>query len=106
MRISQTFRLEPSGFFKTMVLAGLLLQLSSTALAESNQPLVDDKYSLKADREAMEALRKNIPAEKKAANDEKAFMDEMMSDLSKSPMDVVVVFHLFFLKSAMPLVRI
>ncbi|MFM6930293.1 MAG: hypothetical protein ACKOX6_17635 [Bdellovibrio sp.] len=87
MILSQTFKQGSSGFIKTMVLVSMLI--SSAAMAQgTHKPLVDDKYSLKADREAMEALRKNIPAEKKAANDEKAFMDEMLSDLSQSPMEV------------------
>lgn len=50
--------------------------------------LVDDKYSLKADLEALAELRKNIPPEKRKENDEKAFMDQMMDDLSKSPSEI------------------
>lgn len=51
-------------------------------------PLVDESYSLKADREALEELRQNIPGEVKRENDEKAFMDGLMSDLSRSPSEV------------------
>ncbi|WP_415062185.1 hypothetical protein [Bdellovibrio sp.] len=65
---------------------------SATSFAEEAKPagttLVDEKYSLKADREALEALRKQIPPEVKKENDEKAFMDQMMSDLSRSPSEV------------------
>lgn len=89
MRVTCAHKLGLSGFFRTLVLIGFLFQVASPAFAEEKSaPLVDDKYSLKADRAAMEKLRENIPAEKRAENDEKAFMDQMMSDLSKSPSDV------------------
>ncbi|WP_413558666.1 hypothetical protein [Bdellovibrio sp. HCB209] len=71
-------------------MAGALLQFAGLASAEAQQsaPIVDDKYSLKADREAMDKLRENIPAEKRAENDEKAFMDQMMTDITKNPSEV------------------
>lgn len=50
--------------------------------------LVEDKYSLKADLEAFAEVRKNIPEDKRKENDERAFMDQMMSDLSKSPSEI------------------
>ncbi len=73
--------------WKSVVLSCVILvALSVVIVARAEEPpLVDDKYSLKADREAMEALRKDIPAERQKLNDEKAFMDEMMTDLSKHP---------------------
>lgn len=58
------------------------------ASAQDSRPLVDEKYSLEADREAFEELRKDIPAKVRKENDEKAFMDQMMSDLSKPPTEV------------------
>ena len=57
-------------------------------LADDTTTLVDEKYSLKADRDAFEALRKNIPVQRQNENDEKAFMDQMMTDLTKSPAEV------------------
>ncbi len=96
MRLAREKQAAMSSSFKTLVLmsfiifaAGALdILVVDTAHAKDETPLVDDKYSLKADREALEALRKNIPAEVKKDNDEKAFMDDMMSDLSKNPSDV------------------
>lgn len=74
-----------------LALGAFLVQgmCSATSFAEeAGATLVDEKYSLKADREALEALRKQIPPEVKKENDEKAFMDQMMSDLSRSPSEV------------------
>ncbi len=77
-----------------LALGALFLQMtwSMVSLAEEDKSeattLVDEKYSLKADREALEALRKQIPPEVKKENDEKAFMDQMMADLSRSPSEV------------------
>lgn len=56
--------------------------------SESNPVLVDEKYSLKKDREAFEQLRKEIPANVRAENDEKALMDNLMSDLNVPPSEV------------------
>lgn len=67
----------------------VLTNLVATAYAaDEDTTLVDSKYSLKADREALEALRKNIPVQRQNENDEKAFMDQMMTDLTKSPAEV------------------
>ena len=50
----------------------VLTNLVGTAhAADEDTTLVDGKYSLKADREALEALRKNIPVERQNQNDEK-----------------------------------
>lgn len=62
--------------------------MEGSTSASSDSSLMDDKYSLKADLNAFEELRKNIPPEKRKENDEKAFMDQMMSDLTKSPAEV------------------
>jgi hypothetical protein len=55
---------------------------------ESQRPLVDDKYSLQADRQAMESLRSQVPADKKRENDELALVLGMMSEVKKKPMDI------------------
>lgn len=72
--------------------AGLILVVSPQAWTkegpDNEQVLVDEKYSLKADREALKALRKDIPQERKVENDEKAFMDQMMMDLTKRPGEI------------------
>lgn len=74
--------------FLTLVV--LLSAIESRAQNEGPEStsLVDENYSLKADREAFEELRKNIPANVKKENDEKAFMDGLVSDLSRSPSEV------------------
>lgn len=77
----------------TLLFCVLVVMLSFLeARAEAEGPgggaLVDENYSLKADREALEALRKNIPEEVRKENDEKAFMDGLVSDLSRSPSEV------------------
>src|SRR5437868_4501401 len=53
-----------------------------------NTPLVDEKYSLTADRKELDELRKNIPEAKKKENDELAFMAEFFADPAKNPSDI------------------
>lgn len=53
-----------------------------------NAPLVDDKYTLTADRQQLEELRKSIPEEKKKENDELAFMSQLFADDKKSPSQI------------------
>lgn len=53
-----------------------------------NPPAVDPKYSLAADRQAVEDLRQNIPAQRKAENDEEALMLQLFSDVKRNPMDI------------------
>lgn len=55
-------------------------------------PLVDPKYSLAADRQRFDELRKNIPAEKKAANDDQALILQLTSDVKRNPSEVRGVF--------------
>lgn len=89
MSLSNENSVGASGFVRTFVLIVLAVcSLRARAEDYSGGGLVDDKYSLKEDREAMDALRKNIPANVKKENDEKAFMDNMMTDLSVPPSDV------------------
>lgn len=65
----------------TLVVLGSVNSYAQTSL-------VDENYSLKADREAFEELRKNIPEGQKKENDEKAFMDQLVSDLTRPPAEV------------------
>lgn len=97
MSLSRLFAVTVSSFQETnrqksgncLIVLLLTLIFLSASFATAEEPtLVDEKYSLKADREAFEALRKDIPPERQKENDEKAFMDQMMSDLSKNPSDV------------------
>jgi len=82
-----------------ILLSGLLTLLtacSSSQQAPDNvyrtnqdgRPLVDDKYSLQADRKALDELRAEIPGEVKRENDELALVLGMMSETKKSPSDI------------------
>lgn len=87
---SQNTRRQKSGTLGLCIamMASTLVIGCATGKSGQDGPLVDEKYSLKQDREALANLRKEIPEEVRRDNDEKAFMAEMMSDLSRSPMDV------------------
>lgn len=61
-------------------------QGSSATNAEKS--LVDEKYSLSADRKAFDELRKDIPSEKRKENDELALTASLFADESKSPAQV------------------
>ena len=47
------------------------------------EPLVQDQYRLKEDREAFAEVRKEVPDDKKRQNDEQALILNMMSDLKR-----------------------
>lgn len=53
--------------------------------SDINRPLVDEKYSLKQDRQAFDEIRKEIPTEIKKTNDEMAFVMGLMSDIERKP---------------------
>jgi hypothetical protein len=52
------------------------------------RPIVDDKYSLTQDRKEMEAMRSQIPDDKKTENDELALILGLMSDVKKEPSEI------------------
>lgn len=52
---------------------------------DESPPLVDAKYSLAADREKLEELRKEVPAETKQANDEEALILQLFADTKREP---------------------
>lgn len=54
--------------------------------------LVDSQYSLQADRDKLEELRKEIPAEIKTANDEEAFIPQLLGDGTRPPQDIRILF--------------
>jgi Skp family chaperone for outer membrane proteins len=56
--------------------------------ADDGRPLVDEKYSLQADRKALDEMRSQIPPEKKRENDELALVLGMLNETKKSPADV------------------
>lgn len=51
----------------------------------ADRPLVDAKYSLAADRQAVQELRKDIPETKKQENDELALMLQMVGGENQQP---------------------
>jgi len=53
-----------------------------------DRPLVDDKYTLQADRKAFDEIRAQVPADKKRENDELALILGMMSEVKKPPTDI------------------
>lgn len=60
----------------------------SSSSPKEDRPLVDEKYSLTADRKAMNDLRNQIPSEKKKENDELAFVLGLMSEVKKPPSEI------------------
>lgn len=55
---------------------------------DQNKALVDEKYSLTADRKKIDELRSTVPAEKKKENDELALILQLTGEVKKSPSDV------------------
>ena len=56
--------------------------------SDPDRPLVDEKYSLSADRKAMDEYRKEVPESKKLENDEIALVLNLFSDLNRKPSDI------------------
>lgn len=65
-------------------------ELLSDQVAETSldQPKVEEKYKLSADRKLVEELRKDIPEEQKAENDEVALFAGWMSEVRWTPAEV------------------
>lgn len=86
----------PSMILKCAALIMLLGLASCQTSKTSNQyvrrddkaPLVDDKYSLQADRQKMEDLRQEVSPERRRENDEVAFVMQMFQDVRRSPQDI------------------
>jgi hypothetical protein len=53
-----------------------------------DRPLVAQEYKLKADRDNLEQVRKEVPPEKRAENDELALIMQLTADVSRSPSDI------------------
>jgi hypothetical protein len=73
----------------------LLLTSCATRKAENqyekqnqNQPLVEQKYTLSADRKKLEELRSQIPPETQQQNDELAFVLQLTQEVKKSPSEI------------------
>lgn len=84
----------------SLMLLGLFLVLQNTGCAmqssrpelqnqsAGDRPLVENKYSLKADREQLEELRKDIPQDVKKRNDEISLMQEWMGEIKRKPSEI------------------
>lgn len=55
---------------------------------DDSAPLVDEKYSLRADREKMEEHRREVPAERRAENDEMAYVLQLFQEVKAPPQDI------------------
>lgn len=84
----KTNRPKSGGRSLFLVLGMALIIGCASQEKKDDAPLVDEKYSLKKDREAFEQLRKDIPEDVRRDNDEKAFMAELTADLSRHPSEV------------------
>lgn len=79
-----------------ILLSGLLAGCASSEnTSDSNRyqkdqdrPLVDEKYSLSADRKAFDEVRGQIPEDRKKENDELALILGMMSEVKKTPSEI------------------
>lgn len=61
---------------------------SSSEKSSIDQPLVEDKYRLTKDRDSLEEIRKDVPPERQAENDELAFMLQWMGKVEKHPSQI------------------
>lgn len=57
-----------------------------------NRPLVDEKYSLAADRSKLEELRKEIPQEIKNKNDQEAVIKHLVQEVKRPPHEIRSIF--------------
>lgn len=56
--------------------------------SSQERPLVDEKYSIRQDRQALDEIRKDIEPEKKQANDELAFFLNLTDVVKRKPEDI------------------
>ena len=75
---------------------GLVGLLGCATSSKSNQyvrrddaaPLVDEKYSLQADRARMNEMRRDVPEDIRRENDELAYVLQMFQEVRRSPQDI------------------
>lgn len=74
------------------MIATMLISILACSAPEKkskvDEPLVEDKYRLLEDRQALEEMRKQVPPEKKVQNDELALIMAGMGDTNRNPSDV------------------
>lgn len=61
------------------------LSRKTEVYSQEDRPLVQEKYLLKKDQEALEDLRKDLPEEVKKQNDETAYIYSMMAEVAVEP---------------------
>lgn len=88
MRCEMKYRLLFLSFFAAACASSHKTPDNVYRQGEEGRPLVDDKYSLQADRQAMEQLRSQVPPEKKRENDELALILGLMNETKKSPSEI------------------
>lgn len=71
-----------------LLLSGLMAACASSRESNVNDPLVEDKYRLSADRAALQDVRDQIPEYKRQENDEAAFALQWMGEVKRSPSEV------------------
>lgn len=55
---------------------------------DDSAPLVDDRYSLTADRDKLAEYRSDLPEEKRRENDELAYLLQMFQEVKRSPSEI------------------
>lgn len=70
-----------------------LVLIGCQSTPELDRPLVEEKYSLKSDRDQIESLRKEIPSATQLENDEWALILKNMASGTKPPSEVREQFY-------------
>ena len=90
--VGKSFRFSSLGLgLYCLVPYMLVFSLSSCSTGEKDEearPKLEEEVSIKADRSALDELRKDIPEEKRVENDEKALILELMGELKLHPSKV------------------
>lgn len=72
-----------------VLMASVLVSCASgTPESRVDAPLVEDKYRLSADRQALEEIRSEVPEDRRRENDELAFALQWMGETKKSPSEI------------------
>lgn len=61
---------------------------NSYSSGDSSRPVVDEKYSLTADRQKLDQMRAEVPPERKKENDELALILQLTGEVKKEPSDI------------------
>lgn len=83
LRGSSLTRLSSCASFAVFLLAAACA--SSPGPETVDRPIVEDKYKLSADRQALDELRAQVPEDKRRENDEIAFALQWMGEVKRPP---------------------